>query len=131
MPIRQSIRRLTTALGILVALLPIFAQFPLPAQAGKIKIVVYNQTNERVWITMYKSAIGRSIVCSGWAHPKNVMACEPNFWGLDDNLWVRGEVVNGAGGVISDIEVKGSPRVLTSVTVFRQDNRYHIRGGAP
>lgn len=104
---------------------------PQRADAGNIRVIVYNVSPERAWITLYRQDIGRTIVCSGWADPRGWKECNPWFIGSDTGMWVRAEIHNAAGRVIRDIEIKGSPRTLSSATVRYVNGDYRITAGAP
>lgn len=122
---------LSRAIGSAVLALALLAQTALPAQAQKITITVYNVSHTRVWITMYTHDVVTTIRCSGEPGIGRTMSCEPNFGTPDSALTVRAEIMNMGGGKIGDIELRGTPRTMSSVTVFHRDGRYHIVSGAP
>ena len=115
-------KNLARLLGAALLAIALLAQMPLPAQASqKIRILVYNTTDTRVWITMYTHDVVTTIRCSGEAGPKKQMSCEPLFGNLDSALTVRAEIMNMGGGKIGDIQLRGTPRVMQNVTVFHRD----------
>lgn len=112
------------ALGISLAL-------PLRARAGDIRLLIYNISPNKVWVTVYRKDIGRTIVCSGWAQPKGWKECNPWFISSDNGMWVRAEVVAAGDKVIRDIEIQGSPRTLGNTTVKYTGGDFRIVAGAP
>jgi hypothetical protein len=104
---------------------------PLRARAGDIRLQIYNTSPNKVWVTVYRKDIGRTIVCSGWAEPRGWKVCNPWFIGMDNGMWVRAEVVAAGDKVIRDIEIQGSPRTLSNTTVKYKDGDFRIVAGAP
>ena len=113
-------------LALIAALAP-----ALPARAGNERFIIYNTTNNKAWITIYRSDVGRTIVCSGWAEAKKWKECNPWFFSIDNAMWVRVEVVNGSDKVIRDFEIKGSPRTLGNTTIKYENGDFRIDAGAP
>ena len=80
---------------------------------------------------MYTHDVVTTIRCSGEAPIGHTMSCEPNFGTYDSALTVRAEIMNMGGGKIGDIQFRGTPRTMLSVTVFHKDGRYQITNEAP
>lgn len=118
------------AMAFILALSAVFVA-PLPARAGNIRVMVYNTSPNKVWVTLYRRDVGRTIVCSGWAEPNKWKECNPWFISSDNTMWVRAEVVNGSENVIRDIEIEGSPRTLSNSTVKYEGGTFRIVAGAP
>lgn len=109
----------------------VIAAVPQRADAGDIRVMVYNVSPNKAWITIYRADIGKKIVCSGWAPSHGWKECNPWFISSDTGMWVRAEIVNGSDKVIRDIEINGSPRTLRNSTVRYENGDFRITVGAP